>query len=195
NKAIFKFLIFCSFLPISSPVLSEPSVTTKFKFYDIYPQTKSDLGKEMYARTPIVYQGKKYDGYTSWYVNWRFGWRQKNGLCKISSVNTKLDIGYTMPRLPQQYQVDSTVRNAFDRYYSVLFEHEQGHKDSGLYAAREIERELKSLGSFHNCQKLETAANQKAHKIIKKYNERDRNYDLQTQHGRLQGVDLNNFIN
>ncbi|MEM7760935.1 MAG: DUF922 domain-containing protein [Cyanobacteria bacterium P01_A01_bin.40] len=69
------------------------------------------------------------------------------------------------------------------------------HKDSGLYAAREIERELKSLGSFHSCQKLETVANQKAHKIIKKYNERDRNYDLQTQHRHLQGVDLNNFIN
>ena len=81
-----------------------------------------------------------------------------------------------------------------ERFYSVLLKHEEGHKDSGLYAARDIEKALLSLGSFNDCQELEITANQTAKKIIQKYNKRDKDYDRKTDYGRLQGVSINNFI-
>ena len=96
-----------------------------------------------------------------------------------------------MPKISDSHNVKPEVERVFNQYQSALLKHEQGHKDSGLYAAREIEQKLRSLGACKDCKNLEQAANQTATQIIKKYNERDKNYDLKTDHGRLQGVNIN----
>lgn|GEM_PF-6228368 len=75
-----------------------------------------------------------------------------------------------------------------------MLAHEGGYKDSGLYASREIEEELLSMRSDADCSRLRETANQKAHQIIQKYQQRDRNYDRRTEYGRLQNVDIDNFI-
>ena len=86
------------------------------------------------------------------------------------------------------------TRTIFNNFYAALFKHEQNHRDSGLYAARDIEKALLNLGSFPNCQKLESAANQKGHQILQQYVQRDIDYDKRTDHGRLEGVMVNNFM-
>jgi predicted secreted Zn-dependent protease len=57
-----------------------------------------------------------------------------------------------------------------------------------------VEKALLNLGSFPNCQKLESAANQKGHLILQQYVQRDIDYDKRTDHGRLEGVMVNNFM-
>ncbi|WP_274690664.1 DUF922 domain-containing Zn-dependent protease [Spartinivicinus poritis] len=184
------FVFLCSTLQLQA----EPNVSISYKFYDIYPKSFKEIEKEMNDRTPILKNGVRYKGYTAWYVKWRFKWWNDGNSCKITSVSTSLDVSYTMPRIPDNFTVNPSIRKAFNNYYQVLLKHEQGHKDSGLFAARDIEKALLGLGSFNNCKTLETAANNKGHQVIKKYNQRDINYDKRTKHGRLQGVDINRFI-
>lgn len=190
-KIFFGFIIFL----VSLPTLSEPKIETKFSFYNIYPKTKVDIKRELHERTPIMLNGKKFRGDTQWYVNWRFKWKRKNGSCQIYSVNTDLSVQYTMPKIPNDFPVDSSIRDAFEKYYHALLKHEQGHKNSGLYAARDIEKELLSLGAFKNCQRLEKIANKKGKSIIEKYSKRDNEYDQRTAHGRSEGVNIDLYIN
>jgi len=178
------FMFFIIFLA-SFSVSSEPKISTEFNFYTIYPTHKKDLEPEMRERTPIEKEGIKYNGHTHWKVNWTFQWKEASELCQISEVNTYLIIKYTLPRIPSDHTVSSTVRHTFDKYYESLFKHEQGHKDSGLFAARDIEEALLSLGLFKDCNCLETVANKIGEEIIGKYNKRDKDYDTRTNHGRF----------
>jgi predicted secreted Zn-dependent protease len=187
-----KFTFFVVFM-VSFPVLSEPKINIEFNFYTIYPDYKKDLDPEMRERSPIVKEGIKYNGHTHWDVNWVFKWKETNGRCQINKVNTNLTVKYTLPRIPSDHTVSPEVRHSFDKYYESLFKHEQGHKDSGLFAARDIEKVLLSLGLFKDCNRLKTVANKIGEKIIKKYNRRDRAYDKQTNHGRFKQNSVDNF--
>jgi predicted secreted Zn-dependent protease len=189
-KIFFGLIVFL----ISLTAISEPKMATEFRFYDIYPKTKGDIKQELYKRTPIILNGKRFRGDTKWHVNWKFKWKKKKGSCQIYTVNTDLTIQYTMPKISDDFPVDSGIRSSFDKYYKALLKHEQGHKNSGLYAARDIEKELLSLGEFNNCRRLEKIANNKGKNIIEKYNQRDKDYDQRTDHGRIEGVNINLYI-
>jgi hypothetical protein len=182
------------FLLIFFPVLAEPTIETKYNFYSIYPQKKQDLEAEMTKRSPIIYQGKKFKGYTKWYLEWRIRWIENQGSCKITQVKTALTITYTLPKIPEEFGTSEETRTIFNDFYAALFKHEQNHRDSGLFAARDIEKALLNLDSFPSCQQLELTANQKGHQILQQYVQRDIDYDKRTDHGRLEGVMINNFM-
>lgn len=59
------------------------------------------------------------------------------------------------------------VLSSFQGYFQALMKHELGHKDSGLFAAREIESALLELEADTDCNRLSAAANRIGRKIIK----------------------------
>ncbi len=73
-------------------------------------------------------------------------------------------------------------------YLAPLTEHENGHRKHGLDAAREIDRGIGALPAQANCNALGNAANAFGNEILRKYNERDIDYDRTTDHGRTQGA-------
>ncbi|MEB3310800.1 MAG: DUF922 domain-containing Zn-dependent protease [Snowella sp.] len=176
------------------PVKAEPITDIQYRYYSIYPQQKADLEREMQTRSPIIVNGKKFKGYTKWNVNWKFWWYESPNSCRITKVKVFLNVTYTLPQIPKNHVTTAETRTIFNQFYNALFKHEQNHKDSGLFAARDIENALQNLGSFPNCQQLELVANQRGHQIIQQYAQRDRDYDKHTDHGRLEGIMLQNFM-
>jgi len=71
-----------------------------------------------------------------------------------------------------------------------LQRHEDGHKEHGLKAGREIEAAVLAVKPASNCEDLESAANTAAQAIVSKYQALDEEYDRKTDHGRNQGVNL-----
>jgi predicted secreted Zn-dependent protease len=181
-------------LLISSIAHAEPTINTLFDFYDIFPSSKKDLGKEMLNRSPVKKNGKTFKGHTHWHVKWNFKWKKNNGICHITKVKTSLSVTYIMPQIAQGHEVAQPIRQSFENYYKSLLNHEKGHMKSGLYAAKDIEKALISLGSFESCDVLDETANRTANLIVKKYNNRDKEYDRKTNHGKTEGVDIDNFI-
>ena len=180
----------------SIPVCAQPKISTSILYYDIHPSGLSYIGKEMHKRSPIKKKGTTFKGHTKWHVKWHFKWKKRKGVCRISQVSTSLNVKYTMPRIPISYSVKPEVLNSFNNYYKALMRHEEGHKNSGLYAARDIESSLLKLSTDNDndCKRLSSSANRIGHKIINKYNQRDRDYDKKTIHGKSEGVDIKNFI-
>ncbi|WP_228014847.1 DUF922 domain-containing Zn-dependent protease [Synechocystis salina] len=173
---------------------AEPIVKIEYKYYSIYPNTKWDLNNELNRRSPIIFQCKRYRGYTQWFVRWQYQWRSTAQQCQITNVTTNLDVTYTLPRIPPKHGADPEARQVFNRYLVALFKHEENHKNSGLYAARSIEKALLNLGPFPNCQNLQSKAESTAQQIIQRYRQRDLDYDRQTDHGRKEGIMIENFL-
>jgi predicted secreted Zn-dependent protease len=189
-----KLYFFTLILLACSPVVAEPMIDTKFIFYPIFPKQKQDLETEMNKKSPILFKGKKFKGHTKWYVEWRIRWQENRGSCALTQVKTSLRITYTLPQIPDDYSTPTETRKVFNKFYAALFKHEQNHKDSGLFAARNIEKALLNFPAFPNCRNLELAVNQKGHLILQQYVQRDIDYDQRTDHGRLEGVMVNNFM-
>jgi predicted secreted Zn-dependent protease len=194
KKAFITQLLTIFFLFLAIEVGAEPVVNIQYKYYSIYPKTKWDLNKELNERSPINFQGKRYRGYTKWFVQWQYKWWKTDKDCKITTVKTILDVTYTLPKIPPNHPTNAEARQVFLRYFTALFKHEENHKNSGLYAARAIEKSLLGLGIFPNCPSLEAAAESKAQQIIQQYRQRDINYDKQTDNGRAEGIMIENFL-
>lgn len=178
----------------ATAVVAEPTVNVQYRYYSIYPRTKWDLNRELDQRSPIIYQGRKFRGFTNWQVQWNYQWWQTAQSCKITSVNVRLDVIYTLPRIPDNHNADAEARRVFNGYFAALMRHEQNHKTSGLLAARAIEKALQDLPAFPTCAQLESTANQVGNQLVERYRQRDRDYDRATDHGRKEGVSIENFF-
>lgn len=181
-------------LPVAllvAPAHAEVSEDFAIRHYDVTPQQGRSLSDAVSASSPITAtgpSGRRFHGYTEWFIKWR--WRHRfeaDGRCRITSVNVALTGSILLPRL----QGGTSAQNAaFDRYLTALREHEDGHRRIAEEAARDIERTLLSLPEYSDCTQLNAAANARARARLDAHLERERAYDRDTRHGRTQGAVL-----
>ena len=145
--------------------------------------TVEDLWTDVLTRSPVENNGKKYVAYTRWHVSWKFWWHKNAGSCDISDVETVLDVTYTLPRLDQASSTPEPVARRWEKYYAALFSHEQGHKDIGIRAARDIETQIAAMGPRQTCAQLENDANEIGMKVVDRYSRLEKDYDRSTNHG------------
>jgi len=163
---------------------------TSYKMYDAIHQNGRTLLDTLRVSSPIRINGKTYIGHANWNVTWKFQTTNlQNNTCRISSIETNITSTITLPNLTS---TDTATNNQFRIYLSVLNSHESGHVNNGIKAAHEINNAIVYQPSATNCHDLNLSANKAAHQIIKKYQLRDKDYDLITKHGKSQGAWLPN---
>lgn len=165
-------------------------VKVSFTFYDATPTSRQTLLATLLQASTITSNGRKFIGYTDWWLDWRYTTREQNGSCGVDSVKTQVMITYTMPRLTRSPAIPADVHATFKAFYARLLAHEEGHADHGVFAAREIESALVKLPWQANCQLLQPMTRMTAEAIIDKYKQRDKDYDHVTGHGKTQGAVL-----
>lgn len=154
--------------------------------YPVSVQPPQTLKQALNAATPIRENGQVFHGHTKWWVNWNFRWvRQPSGRCAITSVSVDLS---TQMQLPQLVQAPAADRERFDRFLPRLTKHEEGHRDNGRAAAAEVERRITQLPEMPSCELLEATANDTGRRVVSEFNQRDRQFDDATEHGKTQGA-------
>jgi predicted secreted Zn-dependent protease len=103
-------------------------------------------------------------------------------------VQTKVKIDITLPAWQNENTGSAETRTQWQRYVAALTRHEQGHRQHGVDAAHEIDNAIGTLPPTGNCDALGTKANAAGSDIIRKYNQRDLDYDRDTRHGATQGA-------
>ena len=184
------FLVVTAVFLFSTPaVMADPKVMENYHYYIIEPKNSKDLPSALDRATPINENGRTFYGYTHWQVHWTFRfWTTTDGTCTLQQVNTTVNVDYTLPQLANTVNDEATLA-AFQRYILALKEHEHGHAKNGMDAANEVESTLTGM-SAASCPAAESMANEKGQGILRKYSQRDKDYDEQTQHGRTQGAVL-----
>lgn len=147
----------------------------------------SQLRMQMNILGPID-EGVRFDARTKWRLQWALNYTDNTHDCSVSSATVNLDIQTLFPTWRDNENADVTLRNQWSNYLVSLRSHEQNHIEHGKRAAEEVESTLLHLPAMENCQLLTAAANADAERIITAYQMKDSQYDIDTQHGRREGV-------
>ncbi len=172
----------------SSAAMAAPNVNATIEHYPIRGDSADELRHQMNKKGPKHDDGKRYDGYTSWHVKWRFRWRESDGQCAITSVDTQVDVTSTLPRWVEAKAADEDLQAKWNDFYRALKKHERGHKRIGIKAAEAIEAAIADMESRPDCKRLERQANTLGHQLLKKYRKRDDAFDQRTNYGQRNGA-------
>lgn len=179
-------MIVCMFAPV--PAYSAVSINDNVDRYDINGRTAAELRREMSAKGPAGSGGRRFDGYTKWYVSWSYRYRNVGAGCVIASVSTSVRVTITLPQWRNESAGDSATRAQWARYIAALELHERGHRQNGVDAANEVDQAIAAMPPAGSCDALGSAANALGMSILQRYNQRDIDYDNETRHGATQGA-------
>ena len=176
--------VFCG---LCSPAPAAPSVNTKMQYYSVHGSTAKAVRQSINAARP----SSGYDAYTAWHVTWNYQTSLKTGAtttCSIKSATATVDVTMTLPQWVNENSASPQLRNHWNRYYSALVSHENGHAQFGLQAAQAMEQALLNLGSRKNCGLIQQDADQIWNKIYRQYANLNNQFDRDTAHGTKQGA-------
>jgi predicted secreted Zn-dependent protease len=157
-----------------------------YSYYEATAVAGKSLKSILVGASPIHRDGRVFYGYTEWHVRWRLWWTNgSSGACKMTKVLTHVDATITLPKLingtPSQL-------NQFYALLSALRVHELGHYAIAKDAATEIESEIGAMPEMEGCSALVKAANDLGQRTLNDYRLKEKQYDVDTQHGRTQGA-------
>lgn len=179
-------VLWLAFLPNA---IAEPEIIIQKRYYPAVGQTSAQIRQSLDRNTPVRHNGKPFDAYTKWDVDWQFWWAYDgDGTCRITTVTTVIRIWQTFPRLENTGSLAPQQADQWGRYMSALVEHEAGHVALGMDAARNIERQLSQVGDRSSCDQLEVEANALARDIIARYARLEAQYDADTDYGERDGA-------
>lgn len=115
------FALFIVFATISYAQAANPSVKTKFTYYNIEGHTAKELKRQMRKKGP-----KGFWAYTNWYVNW-------SSNCKV-----RVSIKITLPKWVNRSDASPGLKKSWDSMISSLKKHELNHGEHGINASKEL---------------------------------------------------------
>lgn len=182
------------FLLIIAPhIHARPLVNQSINEYSVTAKNVSSLVEAVNKASPVRQNGDVFHAHTETYIKWTFWWNNQNDGCKLSRVETEVDITYIFPRLNKSSSGKKVIE-IWEKYYSALVIHENGHAEIAIEAAREIESSLLSMPEYRNCNLLSEKANMKAQEILDHTKPKHEHYDRKTRHGKSQGAYLDIYL-
>ncbi|GAB3378831.1 hypothetical protein GCM10027567_21730 [Spongiibacter taiwanensis] len=169
--------------------LAEPEVETQFRYYPVVVHRLEGMQAAVEAASPMRRGDRVYHGFTESQVNWKWWWIREDGRCRISRVDSQVQIVYTLPRL----QTDSRnfrIRGVWSEWFWALKQHELNHGDNAIAVAREGEVQIMAIPAAVNCAEVDAEASRIAAALIEELKYRDAEYDRLTDHGARETGDI-----
>jgi predicted secreted Zn-dependent protease len=174
--------------PLPPPWLSNDiSVVTKNEPYAVTGSSAAEIRKNLNSAGPSDETGH-HDAMTRWFVRWSYPFERGTDRCATGPVSVSVTVRMQMPNWAPPPNAPADLSQSWDHYLKALRHHEDGHKNHGLLAARDVLEKLKRLGAEDDCQAMNVAANAAANRILDEYRVKDRSYDERTRHGATQGA-------
>ncbi len=164
--------------------------TLSYDYYDVQEKSGQTLTALLNRATPFKEGNRSFHGYTKWNIRWTFSYKENSsGACRIETVKVNLDTIITLPRLVGD---NEKQQRQLEQYLIPLKQHELGHYRIAQEGAAAAERTLASMPSERSCANLSKAANAASTETVNRYNEKNRGYDITTDHGKSQGAIVRN---
>jgi predicted secreted Zn-dependent protease len=128
------------------------------------------------------------DGMTEWRVTWQFNVTPTAGGCRCNAFGTQTTITITLPRWIAPTNAPDTVTQVWRKYAAALAQHEAGHAAIALAAAADVRKRVQEAVEATDCASLKQRINVLGRQVIDEHRKRDKDYDVQTQHGTTQGA-------
>lgn len=188
RKMMFACVVLASMAAV--PAAGEPLVRMHTSYYYIDGPSATVLAAQLDQNGPVGTGGSHFAGRTRWDIQWKFRHELKGTACSMKDVAVAVSVAQTMPRWRGEDKGAAGLKTLWTKFIDSLKRHEDGHKEHGLKAGKEIEAAVLAVKPAGNCEALELAANTAAQTIVMKYQALDEEYDRKTDHGRNQGATL-----
>ena len=162
----------------------------RIEYYPIEGSSASQLQFAMAARGPAGDDGRRFHGYTRWFVRWKYNTTRQGKSCQVTSVDVQTSGTITLPQWTNEGAARPALRERWQRYIAALRRHEEGHYRFAVEAAAQIRESLSGMKSGLGCGDLQQRANARGQAILEAQRRSERAYDQATGHGRTQGVTL-----
>lgn len=185
---LYKISVICALSLFSFLAYAAPAINIQTKYYPVMGNNSKSILQSINSRGPVGKNGKRFHALTKWQVQWSYRWLESGSRCRLTETTVNLDVEYLLPELQQPETISESLATNWDNYYSALYSHEQQHKDFGVQAATELDKELLSIEKKQNCNRLEKQIADTAQKVLDKYDQIEKEFDRVTNHGINQGV-------
>lgn len=166
-----------------------PDIKTHTRYFPVSGHDSASIRRSIQSSGPGGEDGSIYHAQTLKDIQWNYRWTESNSLCRVTQINVSIEVEYLLPRLRTREKLSASLRQRWDNYFQALFDHEKQHREYGILAVHELEKELLSI-KRSPCTQLHSELSKKAEQVLNKYDRLDKEYDLKTQHGINQGIQL-----
>lgn len=168
----------------------EPDIAIKRTTYKITGNSVQELKAQMVELGPVDKNHRHRDAYTTWYVTWDFDCGNFGSASRAERIRVKVEVKYIFPKWESTAEAPAELVQKWNDYIDALQKHEDGHKEIGVQAAREMLKKFEGLPSAFSCQEVNRAVNESGQKILNLYRQAEVKYDVETRHGATQGAQL-----
>ncbi|HZS60042.1 MAG TPA: DUF922 domain-containing protein [Gemmatimonadaceae bacterium] len=174
--------------PVELPrnVSEEPEIV----WYPISGSTRGELQREMALHGPHDDEGA-HAGMTRTWTNWHIHLGGGNANpCYMQTIEVTVHDTVTLPLWTPPLHANSDLVAEWGRFVTMLGRHEAGHRAIALDAAGAIANALAGTPSRASCSDMLAAANAQGQAILASTRERQKQYDVDTNHGLRHGTAL-----
>jgi predicted secreted Zn-dependent protease len=164
-------------------VAGEPNVI----FYEISGDSAKSLRKQLDEKRPQRGPGERFDGLTENSFSYTYQYAPTKNGCKFTEFSSVLETTIIVPRWVDG-DLTSKLGRKWQAYYQALYDHELGHREIGLNFYKELEEVGRNFETTKNCDSIAEEFELISTSLFEKYRQIDRQYDLQTDHGRKLGA-------
>jgi predicted secreted Zn-dependent protease len=164
-----------------------PTVVERSEYYEVAGSSAEELRAAIDRLRPKDGRGERHDAVTRWDVHWEYRYSSAAGPCALTSFATSVEVSTRLPKWSNR-DAGSWLAERWDRYMPALEDHENGHAQIGLRAARAIQEHVSALDPARTCALLEDSIRSKGEALLDKHRSEDAEYDRRTKHGASQGV-------
>ena len=171
--------------PPTRPINGRVVVTTNY--YTVTGSSPREIWAAMAQARPWK-TNQNFNATTYWTARSQYSFQAGEDGFRLVRYDEETKVTVTLPRWVPPPDVPPEMVLRWTNFFNALALHENGHVTNACQATAELLREMGTLGSFPTRQELRGAAREAENRVLDKYHARDRTYDLETQHGALQGA-------
>jgi predicted secreted Zn-dependent protease len=157
---------------------------------EIHPaETETYAVKGRTLHEAATSMGSGHVALTRWRVAWKYS-LEGTTACRLKSFHVDVTTKFRMPRWVDRDSAPMAARKSWDTFFEAIKRHEEGHREHGEAAGREIAREVRALSPRGDCRATRAELDRIGSAAVARYKERDDEYDRMTRHGISQGAIL-----
>jgi predicted secreted Zn-dependent protease len=157
-----------------------PFPNTTINYYRITGTDVQSIRAQMNLNGPRdSADGKQVDALSKWHIDWKWP-PDGQGKCDLLRLTTEFRATILLPRLMNTEHIKPDILKLWNGYLEKLMQHEANHIQYAHEHMADVEKDIKaSTCNF---------ANAAGYAALDKINQFDKDYDIKTRHGKIEGA-------
>ena len=151
---------------------------TEIDWFSVRGLTRADIRATMRETAPFSEQRQtRVWGQCAWRVTWKFEHRREGGECRVDRMRLEVHARMKLPRWEDEAVAPAELRAQWQEFSRRLRVHEDGHRNTGIAAARDLARRLRALPAYPDCDALNRDIARIGERVIGEHRQLDDAFD------------------